>query len=325
MPELVKMGAVGPDTARFQIADLASPCEQRCQFCPRSLDVRRPEPGAGDLVPRVRRHFEHFLAHHPQHDIVLLSADILRWPDLHGLLDLAAGRRVTLLTPGLRLADAAFADTFAGRNVRFDLTWLADDPATWERMTGRADAWEKMHAAVAQLRRLGLPFRLSTVLNTTNVASLPAIVHRCVALGARHVTVRFFWPDQVTQRRSFYDQFPSFSALQAALDALAADPPDPAPTLDLTNVPWCQIRLPTSLPVFMRPGKAAHNTHAAAGLPECATCSEAQGCVRVHPEQRSPPAPVDPEQIRANLDHSAAVLDAARQAGGGAQTSGWVG
>ena len=178
MPELVNMGPVGPDTARFQIADLASPCEQRCQFCPRSFDVRRPEPGAGDLVPRVRRHFVAFLQRYPHRDVVMLSADILRWPDLMGLLDLAHDRRVTLLTPGLRLADPEVAASFAGRDVRFDLTWLADDPETWARMTGRADAWERMHAAIDNLRRLGLPYRLSTVLNATNVHTLPAIIAR---------------------------------------------------------------------------------------------------------------------------------------------------
>ena len=327
---LVKAGPVGPDTLRFQLDDLISACEQHCRFCPRSFDQRRPAPGGAELEARVRDRFQQALAMYPQRDVVLLSSDILRWPDLFGLLDLAAAaaRRVTLLTPGLDLDDPAFADRFIGRPVRFDLTWLAGEPEAWARVTGRADSFARVDAAVRNLRARGLPFRLSTVVTRDNVDVLPETLASAAAHGVRHFTVRMFYPDYAQPKSSYYDQFPTFEQLGSALARAAALDLDL--TVDLTNTPWCQIDLAAIAPlrVFMRAERPPQNTHPTDGLAACATCAVSHTCVRVHTSYLERHAAGVPAaaQIQANLDHSAQLLASLGPERDlhGRRTEGWV-
>jgi hypothetical protein len=175
-----------------------------------------------------------------------------------------------------------------------------------------------------------VPFRLSTVLNDDNVDDLPEIVRSAVDLGAQHVTVRLFWPDYERARPAYFAQFPAFERVERALARLAADPPVPTPTLELTNAPTCQLDLSVAgaLPVFVRPGLAVHNTFRTEGFAACATCPASAGCVRVHPSyaERHPVRQPDAARIADNLARSAAALARARAEGGGrrVRTDGWI-
>jgi hypothetical protein len=264
-----------------------APCSMWCRFCPRTAagDPRDlPVPDAATQL-RLRRTFGRLVLQHRTPDVFLWSDDLLRYPDLLSWLDLLKreGRRAHVVTPGLALADRAFAERFVGYDLRFDLTVHALDEPTFTRMCGNPDAHDLVFRAIENLRDLGIEHLLAVTVTDVNVGVLDATLEGLVRrYGPDRLFVRAFYPDALQGPPGYEDQFPAFDELQRRIGHLAGLGLPGLPAITLSNVPPCQLRpeLFAGVPVFL---SADHNTHRAGDLEACATCPAAPGCARVHP------------------------------------------
>jgi hypothetical protein len=244
----------------------------------------------------------------------MVSADILDYPDLFGLLDAVrdAGKELVLGSPGLRLADRAFVERLAAYPVSIDLTYLATDDATYNRIVGNQEARAAIDAGLAHLVEVGVPFKVGVVVTSLNVHAFPDVVaHLAGTYGVDRIVVRLFYPDLEGAPDEYFDLFPDYQEVQEALEALERSDVDPLPELDLGNAPLCQLDLRgfERLRLVPREHHAHQNTFKTDGLPACATCAVRDRCVRVHMEymKRHRIRPVDDAVIAQTLElaHSA--------------------
>ncbi|MCB9666005.1 MAG: radical SAM protein [Alphaproteobacteria bacterium] len=286
MPHEVRVTRISDAMIALDLGPALAPCALSCRFCPRawSTDPRGTPPADEATRDRLRARVAEALAAHPGPDVWLQGDDVLAYPDVLGLLDVAreAGKRVHLVTPGLALADRALAERFAGRDLRFDLTVHALDPAVVSTMTGRDDALEALLQALDHLRDLQIEHLLGVVVTRDNVAVLADTVR---GLAARHAVerlhLRLFYPDTDRGSPAYLDQFPAFDAVMDQLRALDGDA-GPLPVLHLSNAPPCQLDLQELRRLRVVLAKD-FNAHRAPDLPACARCPAAVGCARLHP------------------------------------------
>jgi MoaA/NifB/PqqE/SkfB family radical SAM enzyme len=291
-------------TALWLLHDQWSPCGLSCRFCPNTL-LPRPPP----LTDPVRRAAVladvDALLSAPPRRVVLASADILEYPDLFEIIAKIRAHNlpITLVSPGWRLADRAFAEAVHAAGCTVDITYLSDDDATYARITGVPDARARVLAAVAQVRALGIPLRMSCTVNADNAPQLAetvSVIHR--RFGVQRITVRWFFPDVADAPADYYGQFPSFELLQQALAKLDASEGS-LPVLDLRNTALCQVdvRGLRRLQVILPPHTGEQNMYKAGGFTACRTCAQADRCVQIHPAYTGlhTPRPVDPELLTA--------------------------
>ncbi len=285
MPRYLHVATDPSGTALWLLHDHLSPCALRCRFCPTSLVPVPPRLTDPGVRAAILAEIDALLVAPPRR-VVLASADILEYPDLDAILDRLTGIPVTLVSPGWRLADPAFADAIAARGVTVDLTLLSDVPATYARITGVADAHRRTLAALDAVRARGISLRMSVTVNRDNAPELAdtlLTIHHRYAMPA--VTVRWFFPDVPDAAPDWYDQMPDPRWLREALAALDTGPSATLPTLELRNVPLCQVDLRglRRLQVRVPPHTAEQNMYKADGWPPCATCAAADRCVRLDP------------------------------------------
>lgn len=297
-----------PETTFLLLRDHLAPCQMWCSFCPRSLEPERPEPVRDPaLHAAIREEFTALVAESETRSLFLVSSDILEYPDLFALLDVAAaaGKRVILGTPGLALADEAFVARFVGRDVAFDLTWLSVHPEVYARITGRADAHARVGRAIELLRAHGLGCTLATVVVAENVGEVDLIVRFLGGVaGSERAQLRLFFPDIAAAPASYYDQFPSLAALREALVRLERDPP--SVPIELGNTPLCQVdpEQTPGLDLRLIEHRGHQNTFKTEGVGVCGACEARERCVRFHPEQvaRQGFGPIDRALVRRNLE-----------------------
>lgn len=133
-------------------------------------------------------------------DRVCLSGwDILEHKSLFDILDLCRkrGRRIQLMTPGLKLADRAFAERLSKYKPSVTVTYLTRDPAAYARLTGVPDAHRLAEAALSNLRELKIGFFVNFVATSKNRAHLAgAAEHLFDSVGLTHLTVLYFSPER---------------------------------------------------------------------------------------------------------------------------------
>ncbi len=279
----------------------AGRCEQFCRFCPRSWDTDRARAAMTDTeVARAVEEFRQLIAFYEVDDVALCAGDLLEFPGIFELLDLcrAAGRKIQIATPGLRLADPDFAARFVPYAPRIDLTLLSDDPVVYERMTGRPDAPALVRTAIRNLAELGLEHRVAVVVTADNVASLADTLHALVMdHGLDEVLVRNFFPDLRKAPEGYHEQFPTYAAVLDQLRTLDARL-DRSPRVQLSNFPLCQLDLSGLRRLRIFP-TADFNFYKQDRLAVCGDCSEQDRCVYL-PEtyrRRLPFRPPDPEHV----------------------------
>ena len=281
----------------------AAPCRQACRFCPESWNL---EPGRDAQRYEVQDIIDELEAHldaHLQPRIYFCAGDVLRSKALFPILDTVRdhGRSVTLSTPGPELADDALVERLAAYPVDFDLTWLADDDATWAAIIGRDEIPGQVRAGLRNLRARRLPVTVSVVVTSVNEARLlPTLRQLRDAEGFRRVLLRGFFPDAQRTPADYLSLYPSWAALSRALDALAFD----VPTMEvsLSNVPPCQLQPATVEKLRIRLDQA-ENTHGTpAPHPECDACVFAERCVRIPPSY-----PTDREHLPRSAVRAARV------------------
>jgi hypothetical protein len=303
---------VVPISEQMLMVELArehAPCAMYCRFCPRTAnhDPRDlPAPTAEDRA-RVLADFRRLLETMPTPDLFLWSDDLLRYPGVFELLDAAKGHRLHVVTPGLELADRAFAERFKAYDLRFDLTIHALDEPTFTAMCGNPAAHALVLQAVANLAALQIRHQLAVVVTERNVHALGETVAGLrTRFGADRVYVRLFYPDALHMPPGYERQFPAFDDVVAQL-ARAEALSDDLPVVFLSNAPPCQVALQRleRLRVFLTPH---FNAFRAPDLPACAACPAADVCPRLHPAYGRQHAAREPDlaQVRAVLDHVAA-------------------
>lgn len=293
-----------------------APCTMYCHFCPRTA-VKAPRdlpPPSAGAVDRVVQGFERILDAWPAEEVTLWSDDVLRFPGVFRLLDAAQarGKRVTVHTPGLVLGDRAFAERFVGRPVRFDLTVHAADAATTTAMCGNASAHAAIFQALNHLDALGLPYKVAIVVTDRNVAAFGATL---ALLADRHgrevIGVRVFFPDSLSDRQDYTDQFPSLTEVSRHLRALRGTDTEVA----LANLPACQIDPEDLVGVRVRL-TPNHNAVRLLTFAACPTCPAREVCSGVHPRYLATHEAVAPDAVRIATVLSRCIVGDDAPAGG---------
>ena len=82
------------------------------------------------------------------------------------------GRRLDLDTPGLRLADPAFAAAVSRYDVHLTLSCQAASDEVYAAMTGNPHGFTLVRAAIDNLRHTRIPFGVNCVVTAINCGSL---------------------------------------------------------------------------------------------------------------------------------------------------------
>ncbi|MCB9665804.1 MAG: radical SAM protein [Alphaproteobacteria bacterium] len=261
-------------------------CRMHCVFCPERYVTERAWDVPTRVVDEVLAEARALVAGDARR-VYLESADILEFPGFDALVETftADGRELLVATPGLRLADPDLVARHAGRRVRFDLTLHGTTDATWEAMTGRADARALVEQALDHLVGAGVPVHVSMVVTDRNVHELADTVRRAGARWKLHdLSVKLFFPDTspdgAGRHPGYLDQFPDLEAVEAQLRALA-EAPDGLPRVDLYNLPFCQAdeALLERLGAYVLD---CFNAYRGRALPQCASCPVVEACPGIH-------------------------------------------
>jgi hypothetical protein len=304
----VRAAPVSPELVSVEIDRRHATCQMHCHFCPRTVkrDPRDLPPPDAASQDRIREVFVRALHATDVPHIALWSDDVLRYPGLFDLLDAARaqGRSVSIHTPGLDLADPAFAARFQVYDVRFDLTLHAMDHERFTAMCGNPDAYEQVLAAIQNLHDLGIRCSLATVVSDRNAGALASTVREATRRWRPDwYSIRLFYPDGDQLGRAYQRQFPSWDVINDQLRALDRSGPDRAPGLHIANLPPCQADPDAlaGLTVKLTENRNALRTYR---FDACASCAARSVCPGVHPAyaDRFPVRPPDPARIQAVLD-----------------------
>lgn len=261
-------------------------CRMGCVFCPERYVTDRTWDVPQAVVDEVLAEVDALIADDPR-PVYLESADILEFRGFDALVErLTAGDRELLVaTPGLRLADRDLVQRHKDRRVRFDLTLHGTTDATWEAMTGRADARALVEQALDHLVEAGALGHLSIVVTDRNVHELADTVRRAgQRWGVASVNAKLFFPDTGPDGAGRYpgylDQFPDLGEVEAQL-RLLAEAPEGLPRVDLYNLPFCQAdeALLERLGAYVLD---CFNAFRGRALPQCARCPAVEQCPGIH-------------------------------------------
>jgi len=242
----LRVAIVSDDVLGIELDRRHATCQMQCVFCPRTAadEPRDLPPPDADTVASIQAQLTRALDAMTSPELTMWADDLLRYPGLPAMLELIAARGVRLVvhTPGLDLADRAFARQFAGRAIVFDLTVHAHDAATFTAMCGNPAAHAAVFQAIDNLAALGIAFKLGIVVTDRNVASLGATISKLVArYSPERISVRVFYPDSLEGNTAYQDQFPDFAKITEQLH-VARDASAGANTeIALSNLPPCQL------------------------------------------------------------------------------------
>lgn len=225
-------------------------CDLQCSFCFEKTAPRFRILPSGARFGRVRRDLAENLQDRTEPHVILRGEDILGYGDVLGLVEVieGCGRRVTIRTPGHRLADVQTYRSFAGRAVVFELTFFSHDPTISARMSGRSAMHGDLCRALGNLAREGIEHIVSMVVTKDNAHGL---ADTCTFLvrefGLPHIHLALFrTPDRrKLARRSIANgvyQHPSFRTVNEQLERLPALlPSDRNLELTVAGLPACQL------------------------------------------------------------------------------------
>lgn len=169
-------------------------CGLKCAFCPEGLikrDVRprRFKHRVRDALrafwreltdyrerrlQRVKSELSEIVREIRSDTIGLVASDILELEGLFDVLDICrgAGKKISIISPGLRLADREFAERLKEYSPRVTITYLSDDAEVYERLTGVPESRDAVRAALRNLAELGMSFAVNCVVTRHNCEGL---------------------------------------------------------------------------------------------------------------------------------------------------------
>ena len=194
--------------------DIPSRCDNRCVFCAPAdaLGIDLPAPSAVlDQLKDLLARLEPALAEAGRVDVNLVGMDVFNFPHIEPLVALvrsfARVTRITAVSPGTRLSDAALAASLKAAGLdSVTLTLLGPDPASHDSVAGRTGAFANLSAIVRSLERAGIALEFNCVVVRQNAHLVPAILEQAERFGSRvrlyfYVTEPFV-PDE--QARACY-------------------------------------------------------------------------------------------------------------------------
>ncbi len=281
----LRVTPVNDRMVHVELAREHATCQMYCSYCPRTQAKEPrdlPPPDAASQA-RILEAMRRVAAGWPDVPMALWSDDLLRYPGVFELLDALGDRSLSMHTPGLELADPAFAKGFVDRDVRFDLTVHATDADVWERMCGNREAMELVLRGLDNLVALGIEHTLSIVVTHINAPVLAKTLRDLIArYHPGRIAIRVFYPDSSDLGRAFGSQFAPYGQVTQALQEVAADASGSLPELLLVNLPPCQV-VPAQLAGL--PIRWAENRNALRTFPfpACNGCVAKEICCGVHP------------------------------------------
>ncbi len=256
---------------------------------------------------QVLRQVETLLAHTPRETPVYLTADDLL--EYHGLFDLVKafaqnGRRFLLITPGLRLADEAFARELSRFPVRLTLSHSTRSADTAARLLGNAAAPPLIESALQNVIRLGMEVSVNTIATSENDEELADLgIFLCEELGLPGFTVPCFYLEQVMLALDpdAPRLYPSYDRVDEQLRTLIHRWQDGRRSISLVDFPPCQFSAEVLSCEWIHWGFPRHDVSPtpAPWDPTCGQCPVVERCNRVplyyrlrHPGARPDAMPV---------------------------------
>ncbi len=179
-------------------------------------------------------------------EVVLAAHDILEFDRLFELLEIcrANGKKVSLISPGLRLADLDFARRLSEHVSCFTITYLSDNQETYRKLTGSTEALSLVSDAIRNLKQLGMDFSVNFVATRHNVKDLMGVARFLLdEIGSGSFTVVFFIPEQAhfTVNPSIADLFATFAELNREILKFVQEYQGSRKMLVLGQIPPCRL------------------------------------------------------------------------------------
>jgi hypothetical protein len=298
----LRVAIVSRDVLGIELDRRHATCQMHCVFCPRTAadEPRDLPPSDAEAQASILAQFARALDAMRSPELTMWSDDLLRYPGLPAMLELVTtrGQRLVVHTPGLELADRAFARQFAGRAIVFDLTVHANDAATFTAMCGNPAAHAAVFQAIDNLAALGVAFKLGIVVTDRNVSSLGATI---AALSVRYrperLSVRVFYPDSLEGNTAYQSQFPEFAQITAQLLQARESVEHVRTEIALSNLPPCQLDPDDirGLRIRLIPNLNAVRIYPFAA---CEGCPARNLCSGVHPQYATTHTAREPDPAR---------------------------
>lgn len=242
----LRVAIVSRDVLGIELDRRHATCQMHCVFCPRTAahEPRDLPPPDADTQASILAQLTRALDVMGAPELTMWSDDLLRYPGLPAVLEQVSSRgmRLVIHTPGLELADRAFARQFVGRAVVFDLTVHAHDAATFTAMCGNPAAHAAVFQAIDNLAALGIPFKLGIVVTQRNAHALGATIGAIVSRWSpERISVRVFYPDSHEGDQAYEGQFPDFAAITTQLQRARDASVGTRTEIALSNLPPCQL------------------------------------------------------------------------------------
>jgi MoaA/NifB/PqqE/SkfB family radical SAM enzyme len=292
-------------------------CQMRCVFCPTSALPRDVAPGGSG--PRhtelVVAELDQILDATPPDEKVQLTADdLMAFEGFFEVLEAFRrhNRRLDLDTPGLRLADPAFAAAVSRYDVHLTLSCQAASDEVYAAMTGNPRGFSLVRAAIDNLRRTRIPFGVNCIVTAINCGSLSDIARFLLfEMGLETFNLLHFYPEQclLEHNPDAWDLLPSYAELDRQLARIGVLCIASNKRVKLYDVAPCQLRSRVvrnpyiDLDFVHGPQFAADFPTARFRSPSCDHCVVGDRCATVSLRyfQRNPDMQFDAERVRRDL------------------------
>jgi MoaA/NifB/PqqE/SkfB family radical SAM enzyme len=293
-------------------------CRMRCVFCPTSVplpqDVQPGEstPSRTDAI--VTELDEILDATPPDEKVQPTADDLMAFDGFFAILETFRrhGRRLELDTPGLRLADPAFAAAVSRYDVHLTLSCQAASDEVYAAMTGNPRAFTLVRAAIDNLRHTRIPFGVNCVVTAINCGSLFDIARFLLfEMELATFNLLHFYPEQylLDRKPDAWDLLPSYAELDRQLARIGVLCAASGKRVKVYDVAPCQLRSQVvrnpylGLDFVHGPQFAADSPTPQYRSPSCDQCVLGDRCamVSLHYVQRDPHMRFDAERVRRDL------------------------
>lgn len=253
--------------------------------------------------------FHRAVSQDPRSEVVLAAHDILEFDRLFDLLGIceAHNKRVRLVSPGLRLADMAFARRLAPRISSFTITYLSHDADTYHRMTGNPQAQAQVQLTLQHLKALRVHVMVNYVVTRYNHRDLLGVAGYLLdQMGLDAFDLVMLIPEKghADLGHDVGALLAPFPELNRELVRFTRRYHGTSKRLSLIDVPPCQVteEALTSGILSFSPAPPDADLVRRVSYQSCASCHFASRCPRVFDAylQRYPAEPVDVEKVNRN-------------------------
>jgi MoaA/NifB/PqqE/SkfB family radical SAM enzyme len=204
--------------------------------------ARKLRPGPG---PEAE--LETLLARLPKTAPVTLAGhDVLEYAGILGLMEMVkkSGRRVRIISPGLKLSDRAFCERMAVYRPEITVTYLTHSADSYARLTGNPDAKGQVEHAMRNMIELGVFFRVNFVALSENIDDLVPVAGTLfdeAGLDTLSLLTLFPGPAQAVLDDRLHDRFARFYRIDVQLARFASIHRGSDVKISLWGVPPCKL------------------------------------------------------------------------------------